>query len=38
MRNVRLRLQARFGPEATLEAAPKADLFVTELSYPRRLA
>jgi two-component system sensor histidine kinase AlgZ len=38
MRNVRLRLQARFGPEADLEAAPEAGFYVTELSYPRRLA
>lgn len=36
MRNVLLRLQARFGPDAQLEAAPEAGYFVTELSYPRR--
>lgn len=36
MRNVLLRLQARFGPDAQLEAAPEAGHFVTELSFPRR--
>ena len=36
MRNILLRLQARFGSDAQLEAAPEAGYFVTELSYPRR--